>query len=630
MVALLVLLMGQVAHAQTAYVPFSSSKQLGVIDTETRTQELLVGVGGATYSSALSPTGLVAYVADLTNDRIIPIDTSTNTAGAAIAVGPKPLHTTFSPDGSLAYVSNYGNGGNSFSVIDTTSGAVIDTITNVCDKGTPIQSVYSTNGLYFVCLFFTSTVRLLDVSKGTISDVSIVGDEVYTLALDEAGHRLYAANFGGDTVSVIDLTDNSLAATIGGSGEFSNPLGISLALNGSILLVTDYESFNLNIIDTQTNTITNTIDLGVNSAGLGVSSNGAVAYIVGRGVDAGIAVFDAGSQTVVERIPTPGTHGDAIYGNFLGNVAAQPIGLFNIGGTLSGLESGKELVLQNNGGDDLRLNFNGNFNFPTGLEDGNRYLVSISTQPDGQTCSVVRYEGVISGASVTDIAVTCSSSTAPDAPTIDTVTAGDGQLEVAFTAGADNGSAITNYEYSLDGGSFIAFSPAATASPLGIDGMTNGTTYAVQLRAINDDGAGAPSNSVDGTPVTVPGEPLQVKVSPGERSLSVSWVAPTNNGGSPILRYRAQANPTCEVEALTDEIPGETRYSCTIRNLDPEQEYTVTVMAINDAGQSTEASGATSARPPAVIPVPVFSPWVLMAMILLMLALPMLVRRSAA
>ena len=711
--------MGQGAHAQTAYVPFTISENVGVIDTEARTQELLVGVDGLTYSSALSPTGLVAYVADFTNDRIIPIDTSTNTAGAAIPVGRSPVNITFSPDGSLAYISNYE--GNSFSIIDTASGTVTETIPDVCvpGRGRPIQSVYSTSGLYFVCEFSPSTVRLMDITTFDISAVASVGNLSYNLALDEAGNRLYVSNYGGDTVSVIDLTNNTIA-TVGGLGEFSRPLGIGLALNGSILLVADFNSVNLNIIDTQTNTITNTIDLGVNSAGLGVSSNGAVAYIVGRGEDAGIAVFDAASQTVVQRISTPGSNANAVWGDFLGNVAAQPPGLFNVGGTVSGLEIGKELVLQNNGGDDLRLDFNGNFNFPTGLEDGDRYLVSISTQPDGQTCSVARNEGVISGASVTDIEVTCSSSTAPDAPTITSVTAGDGQLEVAFTAGADNGSAITNYEYSLDGGSFVAFSPATTSSPVVIDGLTNGMTYSVQLRAVNSVGAGGPSNSVDGTPVAVPaapsigaatagngqasvsftpptdnggttiidytatsspsgftgtcsnspctvagltngtaytftvtarnsvgvsspsaatnpvtpagppGAPLQVEVNPGERSLTISWIAPSDNGGSPILRYRAEANPTCEVDALVDEVPGETIYSCTITNLNPEQEYTVTVVAISAAGEGAVASAATAARPQAVIPVPIFSPWGLMAMILLMLALPMLVRRSTA
>jgi hypothetical protein len=64
----------------------------------------------------------------------------------------------------------------------------------------------------------------------------------------------------------------------------------------------------------------------------------------------------------------------------------------------------------------------------------------------------------------------------------------------------------------------------------------------------------------------------------------VSWVAPSDN--TPIISYRAEANPSCEVPALADEVPGETAYSCTIGGLDPERDYTVTVTAINAAGKA--------------------------------------------
>jgi uncharacterized repeat protein (TIGR02543 family) len=72
--------------------------------------------------------------------------------------------------------------------------------------------------------------------------------------------------------------------------------------------------------------------------------------------------------------------------------------------------------------------------------------------------------------------------------------------EIAFTPGAAFGAAITNYEYSLDGGSFTAFSPAVTTSPVSITGLTNGTTYAVRLRAVNTRGSGAASAPVNATP----------------------------------------------------------------------------------------------------------------------------------
>jgi hypothetical protein len=92
---------------------------------------------------------------------------------------------------------------------------------------------------------------------------------------------------------------------------------------------------------------------------------------------------------------------------------------------------------------------------------------------------------------------------APPAPAITEITAGNQQLSVAFTAPANNGGvAITNYEYSINGGSnWITPSPASTASPLLILGLTNDVTYSVQLRAVNAIGSGAASTTVQASPV---------------------------------------------------------------------------------------------------------------------------------
>ena len=89
----------------------------------------------------------------------------------------------------------------------------------------------------------------------------------------------------------------------------------------------------------------------------------------------------------------------------------------------------------------------------------------------------------------------------PSAPTILEAVAGDTEIEISFTPGDNGGSPISNYEYSLDGGTtWIAFDPEATLSPVTITQLENGKEYSIILRGVNKNGAGAESESVSGIP----------------------------------------------------------------------------------------------------------------------------------
>ena len=81
---------------------------------------------------------------------------------------------------------------------------------------------------------------------------------------------------------------------------------------------------------------------------------------------------------------------------------------YTVGGTVSGL-AGTGLVLQNNGGDDLLITGNGPFTFATALDDGSVYNVTVAVQPSNlsQTCTVTNESGMLEGANVTDVEVTC-------------------------------------------------------------------------------------------------------------------------------------------------------------------------------------------------------------------------------
>jgi len=82
-----------------------------------------------------------------------------------------------------------------------------------------------------------------------------------------------------------------------------------------------------------------------------------------------------------------------------------------VGGTVIGLQSGNSFTLLDNGGDTLTISKNGSFTFPTALDVGTEYIVTIGTQPNGETCTVANEIGVIEQniGNVSSIVVNCIS-----------------------------------------------------------------------------------------------------------------------------------------------------------------------------------------------------------------------------
>ena len=111
--------------------------------------------------------------------------------------------------------------------------------------------------------------------------------------------------------------------------------------------------------------------------------------------------------------------------------------------------------------------------------------------------------------------------TAPLAPSISTIDEGNEQLLVNFTPGNDGGSPITDFEYSIDNGSNWV-SAGTTSTPILITGLTNGTSYNVQVRGINAIGNGDASNTVIGTPQAIVSIPIM------DSSPSISSIGSTS------------------------------------------------------------------------------------------------------
>lgn len=87
--------------------------------------------------------------------------------------------------------------------------------------------------------------------------------------------------------------------------------------------------------------------------------------------------------------------------------AAAPPPTYTVGGTLSGLASGKSLQLADSNGDTLVLNADGGFTLPTPRAAASAYSVTVSGQPASQTCTVQNGSGTVASANVTNLAIAC-------------------------------------------------------------------------------------------------------------------------------------------------------------------------------------------------------------------------------
>jgi len=229
----------------------------------------------------------------------------------------------------------------------------------------------------------------------------------------------------------------------------------------------------------------------------------------------------------------------------------------------------------------------------TGLTNGTAYtfrvaaINAVGTGPDSAA-----------SAAVTPVAG------APGAPTGVSGTAGNGQVAVSWTAPSSNGgSAITGYRVTpYVGGVAQAPVPTGSASTsYTVTGLTNGTAYTFRVAAINAVGTGpdsAPSAAV--TPGTIPGAPSAVVGSAGNRSVALSWSAPSSNGGSAITGYRVTPYVGGVAQAAVSTGSASTSY--TVTGLTNGTSYTFRVAAINAVGTGPDSTPSAAVTPSATVP----------------------------
>jgi len=189
--------------------------------------------------------------------------------------------------------------------------------------------------------------------------------------------------------------------------------------------------------------------------------------------------------------------------------------------------------------------------------------------------------------------------TLPDAPTLVTATATNGEATVSFTAPlSDGGSAITLYTATSNPGNITGTLNQAGSGAITVTGLTNGTAYTFTVTATNAvDTSAASAVSTSVTPATVPDVPTDVSATATNGEATVSFTAPLSDGGSAITLYTATSSPGGITGTLNQSGSGD----ILVTGLTNGTAYTFTVTATN-AVDTSAASGSSTSVTPATVP----------------------------
>ncbi|HXZ45973.1 MAG TPA: alpha/beta hydrolase-fold protein [Pseudolabrys sp.] len=127
---------------------------------------------------------------------------------------------------------------------------------------------------------------------------------------------------------------------------------------------------------------------------------------------------------------------------------SPPPSSYAVGGTVSGLAG--TLVLQNTGNTES-ISTNGAFNFP--VLDGARYSITVFRQPTAQNCVIQNGSGLVAGANVTNISVTCVTEQTVTSAS-DNFNRTDGSLGANWTAMTDAPMTISSQNVVGSGGGY--------------------------------------------------------------------------------------------------------------------------------------------------------------------------------
>jgi YVTN family beta-propeller protein len=232
-----------------------------------------------------------------TSPSVSQIDVSGDIALATHLVGRNPVFLSMSPSFGLVYIINKtDNTLNTYSPL-AGAGATIATIPLIRPGEPDADASYvaTSSGLAFVAETALNRVAIVDGSQLQVRSFVPVGVSPVSITNTSDGRKVYVANQGDDTISVISTLDDSNQKTI---PVGSSPGPITISSDNSVVFVANQGSGTVSEIDTTTDTVIATLTVGTNPTQVVWDNNLKRVYVVNTG---------SGSITIIDAHAVPAT-----------------------------------------------------------------------------------------------------------------------------------------------------------------------------------------------------------------------------------------------------------------------------------------------------------------------------------
>lgn len=163
--------------------------------------------------------------------------------------------------------------------------------------------------------------------------------------------------------------------------------------------------------------------------------------------------------------------------------------------------------------------------------------------------------------------VTVYAATVPAAPNAPTRVAGTNSqtsITITWTPNSNGGQTITNYQVWWNGGGSgpvtgMLSDTGSTSTTYVASSLSAGTYYAFAIKAINIVGVSDLSLSTSLIAATISNAPTSLQlVSQSSTTITVSWTAPANTGGTPLTNYKLKWNASGSMQVLDPNISSST------------------------------------------------------------------------